>query len=197
MTARNKTSWRQNLALVAALVLLTGLFVVIRWWLFLLIPTLLIVALLIVGLVSGRRRSRALHRFRTEHTMAGQDLLLVYSTSPNWSEYIETNWIQRWGPRAVVVNVSQRPTWKREATSEAQLFRSFVPRGTFHPAAVHVPVQGSEQLFWFREAFRDYKHGNSASLRTLESQLAAALEGARASDASYEASFVKSSRKSE
>ena len=110
--------------------------------------------------------------FRRTHSVAGRDLLLVYSASPLWQPYIEAEWLPRWGERAIVLNRSA-PNWM--ARPEAELWSRMTAVGDHTPAAIVIPARGRVRVFRFFKAFRDYKHGNAAPLRALEADLEAAL----------------------
>jgi hypothetical protein len=114
----------------------------------------------------------ALRRFRAAWRAKGKDLLLVYSNSPHWQQYVEQVWLPRWGHRAVVLNWSERAKWKRPFPPEVTLFRAFGGREEFNPLAIVVPSKGGHPKivrFWL--AFRDYKHGKDRLLREAEAEL--------------------------
>ena len=125
-------------------------------------------------IVSRRRDARAVRRFRDEWGSQGKDLLLVYSNSPHWQEYIETTWLPRWGNRATVLNWSDRSRWTD--SSAVELFRRFAGPREFNPLAIVVPKTGKPTVVRFWQAFRDNKHGKPLALRTAESRLDAVLQ---------------------
>lgn len=125
-------------------------------------------------IVAERRDARAVRRFRDEWQAQGKDLLLVYSNSPHWQQYVETNWLPRWGGRAVVLNWSERSRWAD--SSAVELFRRYAGNREFNPLAIVVPKAGRPTVVRFWQAFRDNKHGKPLALRTQETRLAAALE---------------------
>jgi hypothetical protein len=111
-------------------------------------------------------------RFRRTWQVQGKDLLLVYSNGPHWQRYVEQPWLPRWGHRAVVLNWSERRTWKRRAPAEVALFRTFAGSREFNPLGIVVPPTGIRVKvvrFWL--AFRDYKHGNDRLLKHAEAEL--------------------------
>ena len=65
----------------------------------------------------------------------GKDLLIVYSDSPIWHEYMATQILPRVQDRAVVLNWSQRSTWPRWSF-DAHVFRTFGGRREFNPLVV-------------------------------------------------------------
>ena len=130
-------------------------------------------ALLIgVAVLQARQRAAAARRFRERYGPEGKDLLLVYTASPHWQEYIEREWIPRWRDRAVILNRTK--PWNPNDPA-AQLW--FATRGIREhtPLAAVVPVRGPVRVVRFFNAFRDYKHGKDARLRAAERALEAAL----------------------
>ena len=118
------------------------------------------------------RKRRAVQRFRRSWGKQGKDLLLVYSNSPNWQQYVEENWLPRWGHRAVTLNWSERNEWGKRGAPEVALFRAFAGCKEFNPLGIVVPPSGSRvHVVRFLHAFRDYKHGNDRRLREAEAEL--------------------------
>src|SRR5262247_2308419 len=72
-----------------------------------------------------------------------QYALVVYSNSPVWQEYFETQVIPRRGGRAVVLNWSERKRWT--VTLPVVLFRVFGGSRDFKPIAIVF-----EPLLWPR-----------------------------------------------
>ena len=112
-------------------------------------------------------------RLRWEQTWGreGKRILLVYSRSPNWHTYIENTWLPRVAPHAVVVDWSDRGTWPKWAPVEIRAFRYWGGSREFNPLAVLFPKRGKVRTIRFWRAFRDFKHGKDAALRTAESEL--------------------------
>ena len=153
---------------------------------------LLVVAAAIATIVVGVfvadswRKWRAVRRFRAAWGVHGKDLLLVYSNSPHWQQYIEETWLPRWGHRAVVLNWSERSTWKGSARAEVELFRAFAGDREFNPLGIAVPQQGRHaRVVRFWRAFREHKHGKARLLIEREAELDRCLGtvGASAPDA--------------
>ncbi|MEO8679198.1 MAG: hypothetical protein ABI665_09140 [Vicinamibacterales bacterium] len=134
-------------------------------------------ALVLSAWVAHRwRQWRAVAAFRTSWGVGGRDLLLVYSNSPHWKDYIEQNWLPRFADRVVLLNWSERGAWKVEHPIEAALFHAFAGEREFNPLAVVIPKRGSRARvvhFWL--AFRDFKHGKEQKLRMAERELDDAL----------------------
>jgi hypothetical protein len=83
--------------------------------------------------------------------------LVVYSSSPIWQEYFETQVIPRLGERAAVLNWSERKRWT--PSLPVMLFRVFGGAREFNPIAmVFQPLVWPRQ-FRFYKAFRSFKHG--------------------------------------
>ena len=114
------------------------------------------------------RRRRVVARFRHTYAASGKDVLIVYSDSPHWGAYIDTNWLPRWGARAVMFNRS-RP-WHGEQV-EAHLWRAFAGSAEHTPVAIVVPMRRRPRVVRFWRAFRQRKHGDESALRAAEEQL--------------------------
>ena len=152
---------------------LIGVVVILFFW-----PVILLVAgSVAVAVIAGLgfdfcRKRRAVQRFRRSWGKQGKDLLLVYSNSPNWQQYVEENWLPRWGHRAVTLNWSERNEWGKRGAPEVALFRAFAGGKEFNPLGIVVPPSGSRvYVVRFLRAFRDYKHGNDRRLREAEAEL--------------------------
>jgi hypothetical protein len=123
-----------------------------------------------------RRKRRRLQRgFHDRWGARGKRLLLVYSNSPNWQTYVEEHWLPRLEPFAVVLNWSERTTWRQRHPFEAEIFRMWAGDQEFNPLAIVIPADGSVQVIRFWQAFRDYKYGKDRALRAAEAELEAAL----------------------
>ena len=161
------------------------------------IPLLIVLSPLIaVGLVWDRYREGALRRrFMRAHGPQSRGIL-VYSNSPNWQQYIETNWLPRIGNRLVILNWSERGHWSDRFPLEAPLARSIGER-EFNPAAIvllpnatrsalaewlhairHLDLVGmlspgvpSKEIVRFFQPFKDFKHGKDHALRAAEARL--------------------------
>ena len=151
-------------------------------------PALLALAAFVAAMIAFAalrdlwRKVAAVRRFQATWRSQGKDLLLVYSNSPHWKTYVETQWVPRWGNRAIVLNWSERQRWRAEHPVEAYVFTAFAGDREFNPIAIFVPADGWRhvQVVRFWRAFRDYKHGKDAALGRAEQQLEKIL--ARSSD---------------
>ena len=153
-----------TLLLVAALAWWAG------WWVMLL-PAVVVAYAVAAVAVATWRGSQATRAFRAAHP--DKRLLLAYSDSPRWKDYIEREWIPRWGDRAVVVDCS-RPGVST-ATAAHELFRSVGGPRRHNPLAIVVPSAGPITAIRFRRAFQELETGNDAALRSAETRLSRAL----------------------
>ena len=139
-------------------------------------PLIFALAVGVVALIAYKfftDRSRAVAAFRSAHSALGKDVLIVYTGSPHWKDYIETNWLPRWGHRAVILDRT-RP-WKADQV-EARLWRALAGSAEHTPVVIVVPPRGRVHVVRFYLAFRDYKHGKDRALREAEARLARLLE---------------------
>ena len=140
---------------------------------------LLVVALplIAVGLAHDRwQRAKLRRAFMAQWGQAGKDVLLVYSDSPHWKDYVETQWLPRLQSRVVLLNWSERAIWTDRHPLEAAIFRRWAGNREFNPIAIVMPRRGPVKVVRFWQAFRDYKHGKDRSLRAAEQELAVALD---------------------
>ena len=99
----------------------------------------------------------------------GRDVLFVYSDSPVWHDYVETQILPRLGDRAVVMNWSQRQHWR--GVSLARLaFYHFGGDRQFNPLAVVFRPFRRTRKFRFYQPFRDFKHGRPETLHKMEGE---------------------------
>ena len=121
---------------------------------------------------------RGLLRIWFEHTLGaeGKRILLIYSRSPNWHEYIESGWLPVLEPHVVTLNWSDRRKWGRWSSLPVLLFRHYKPFREYNPMVILMPESGKVRTIRFLVAFRDYKHGKMDALRKAESELFAFRE---------------------
>ena len=100
----------------------------------------------------------------------GVNVLLVYSDSPNWHDYIETHIMPRLPPSAVVLNWSDRRNWKM-LSLPVMAFRFFGGSREFNPLVVVFQPFRWAKAYRFWNPFKDYKHGKTATLEELENKL--------------------------
>ena len=166
---------RRWLGCGGCIVALVGLFALLVWAAGAAGPLLfsiVVVALAAMVWWFVRARQRAIAAFRAAHRATGKDVLVVYTDSPHWKEYIETQWLPRWGDRAIPFDRS-RP-WRADQV-EARLWRAVAGSVEHTPVVIVVPPHGPVQIVRFWLAFRDYKHGKDRRLREAEARLAAIL----------------------
>jgi hypothetical protein len=162
-----------------------------------LIPLLIALSpLIVLGILGDRYREGSLRRqFIRKHGPQSRGIL-VYSNSPNWQQYIETNWLPRIGDRLVIMNWSQRANWSDRFPLESKLARSLGDR-EFNPAAIILMPSATASavaewikairrldlvgMLWaggptkevvrFFQPFKDFKHGKDQALRVAEARL--------------------------
>lgn len=100
----------------------------------------------------------------------GVNVLLVYSDSPNWHEYIETNIIPRLPSSSVAINWSNRRKWKRFSLP-VMAARFFGGSREFNPMIVVFQPFHWANTYRFWQPFIDYKHGKMEPLQALETKL--------------------------
>ncbi len=100
----------------------------------------------------------------------GIDTLVVYSDSPNWHDYMVESVIPRLHGRSVVINWSERRSWKWHSLSVA-VFRFFGGNREFNPMVVVLRPFAIPRTFRFWQSFRDRKHGNASSIHDVERRL--------------------------
>ena len=91
--------------------------------------------------------------------------LVVYSSSPIWQEYFETQVISQLGERAVVLNWSERKRWT--LSLPVILFRVFAGTRDFNPIAIVFEPLLWPRSFRFYKAFRSFKHGRPEDVERL------------------------------
>lgn len=104
----------------------------------------------------------------------GKDILFVYSDSPIWHEYMETQILPLVQERAIVLNWSERKKWSRLSLGVA-VFRHFGGDGDFSPLVVLFQPLRSARLFRFWSAFKDWKRGYKEPVERLRQELFASL----------------------
>jgi hypothetical protein len=116
------------------------------------------------------------YQFHHRHGRFGRFVLFIYSDSPNWKDYVETNILPRLEPHVVTLNWSQRREWQRRKPFEARLFRHWACETEFNPMALVFAPTGVVRDVRFWQAFRDLKHGKDAPLKQAENLLFSEVE---------------------
>lgn len=104
----------------------------------------------------------------------GKDMLYVYSDSPIWQEYMETEIFPLIAERAMVLNWSARSKWPKWSFA-VRVFRTFGRERDFNPMVVLFRPFRRARIFRFLPAFQERKHGKSASVEQLRCELMQAL----------------------
>jgi hypothetical protein len=107
----------------------------------------------------------------------GHDVLVVYSESPIWRDYIEKEILSKLEGRAVVLNWSRRKRWK--ISLAVLTFRHFGGRHSYNPLAVVFRPFCLPKVFRFYEPFQEFKHGKPAKVEQLKTELLKTLDVAR------------------
>ena len=104
----------------------------------------------------------------------GKNVLLVYSDSPIWHEYMTNQVLPLVKNRAIVLNWSERKKWPRWSLA-AQAFWSFGGGNAFNPLVVVFRPTRPAKVFRFWAAFKDWKHGRTESVEAIRRQMLAYL----------------------
>jgi hypothetical protein len=98
-------------------------------------------------------------------------MLLVYSDSPIWQDYIRQNVLPKIEHRAFLLNWSERHHWLAKRSLPALVFKHFI--GThreFNPSAIVFRPFHLHRTFRFWKPFQDWKRGNPATLQKIENE---------------------------
>lgn len=101
-------------------------------------------------------------------------MLLVYSDSPVWHEYMTTQVLPLVEERAIVLNWSQRKKWSHWSLAVA-LFHHFGGAGDFNPLVLLFKPLRRVSIYRFWSAFRDWKRGYEEPAKRLTQELASSL----------------------
>src|SRR5688572_23386345 len=96
----------------------------------------------------------------------GRDILFVYSDSPHWRDYIQEHILPRIQERGIILNWSQRKTWRLSLRTLA--FYHFGGGREFNPMAVLFRPFCRTRVFRFWQPFQDLKHGHPEKLQLLQ-----------------------------
>ena len=103
-------------------------------------------------------------------------MIFVYSNSPVWQTYVETNIIPRLPANTVILNWSERSQW-RSLALPVLVWRFFAGRRDFNPVAIVFRYFRLARVIRFYRAFRDSMHGRPHALAAAESELFRAIGG--------------------
>ncbi|PID57494.1 hypothetical protein CSB45_06590 [candidate division KSB3 bacterium] len=115
------------------------------------------------------------YKFRKQYASEGKYILFVYSESPNWQEYIETNIVPVLEGKTVFLNWSKRAEWRKRKPIEAKILFHWGGDTEFNPMAIIFAKRWRIKTVRFHQAFKHYKHGKDKLLREKEEELYAYL----------------------
>jgi hypothetical protein len=104
----------------------------------------------------------------------GKDILIVYSDSPIWHEYMTTEVLPLVQTRAVVLNWSERKKWNRFSLS-AQVFHYLGGASEFNPLVILFRPFCKAKTFRFWVPFGDWKRGYREPVERLRQELLSVL----------------------
>jgi Na+-translocating ferredoxin:NAD+ oxidoreductase RnfA subunit len=104
----------------------------------------------------------------------GKDTLFVYSDSPIWYEYMTQQVLPLVEERAIVLNWSERSTWRKWRLTQ-QVFYSFGRHREFNPMVIMFRPLRRAKLFRFWSAFKDWKRGYTEPVERLRNDLRMSL----------------------
>lgn len=97
----------------------------------------------------------------------GRCVLIAYTDSPVWTDYIEQQITARLASMAVVIQRSRVPDWKSRYRAEYWALLSWAEHASYNPVAIVFPRYKRVRVFNFYEAFREFKHGKPAELEAM------------------------------
>jgi len=118
-------------------------------------------------------------RFWIRHGRKGRVVLLVYSDSSNWRDYIEAKILPRLEGSALVLNWSKRREWESSMRFETRLLDQWAGKGEFTPTAIFFPRLGKVKVFRLWQLPENPKEGKGRASKEAEQSLFAALKGYR------------------
>lgn len=104
----------------------------------------------------------------------GRDVLVVYSDSPIWSEYMRNEVLPLVEGRAFVLNWSERRNWKTWSL-RVRVLRTFGGEQAFNPMVILFRPFRPARLFRFWLPFKDWKRGHRAPVDRLRQELVTLL----------------------
>ena len=100
----------------------------------------------------------------------GIRIMYVYSESPVWEDHIKKEVLPKLPPNSIIMNWSKRKTWKRLSLSTI-VFHYFGGSKAFNPMAILFPPFRRAKVYRFYDAFKEYKHGKTERLLSMEREL--------------------------
>lgn len=104
----------------------------------------------------------------------GKDVLLVYSESPIWHDYMVDDVLPLVQERAMVLNWTERNQWGEWSLS-VFAFRFFGGNYAFNPMVVLFRPLCRARTFRFWPAFKEWKHGDREPVEKLRRELSLLL----------------------
>jgi hypothetical protein len=104
----------------------------------------------------------------------GKDVLLVYSDSPIWREFMATQVLPLVQKRAIVLNWSERNRWL-PFSLRTHVFRCFGGSREFNPLVILFRPLQRARIFRFWLPFKDWKRGYSEPVERLRQELLSSL----------------------
>jgi hypothetical protein len=118
----------------------------------------------------SRRLGLTVH-FWLRHGRKGKTIIFVYSDSPNWKAYIETNILPRIEARSVILNWSRRREWGPQMQLETKLFNQWAGQGDFVPVAILFSPIGKPRTFRLWQLSDNTKQGKVGLSKEAEQAL--------------------------
>ncbi|MFK7821721.1 MAG: hypothetical protein AB8G99_23625 [Planctomycetaceae bacterium] len=107
----------------------------------------------------------------------GRNVLLVYSNSPKWQSYVETELIPRLPANTIVMNWSERRYWRRLSLS-VRAFWHYGGSREFNPMVLIFRPFRLARTFRFYRAFQAHKRGDSELLIETQNRMTSYIDGA-------------------
>ncbi len=122
------------------------------------------------------RKAWLIHQFRMQWRNKGKHILFIYSDSPNWKGYIDSNIVPLIESKTVFLNWSKRSEWETDKPLEAKILETWGTAYEFNPMAIVFKSQWKIETVRFFKAFKDFKHGNNSLLKEKEQELLSYLQ---------------------
>ena len=116
-----------------------------------------------------------------KHGRLGRRFLVVYSNSPKWAAFFAEEVVPLLAEKAVVVDITNDPTWKSSCSLERQAHLHWGGRLEHTPIVIHFRHASRAETVRFFKAFQLLQRGDSSQLNSQLAkvqELAAAVEHA-------------------
>jgi hypothetical protein len=136
------------------------------------INVLIMLLLIPVGLISGLYLVGwgLILRIAMLLVWGRRDVLFIYSDSPHWKAYLETEIFPALRERMVLLNWSERKKWKSGSLA-ALAFNHFGGDQDINPMALVFRPFHFTKKFSFYQAFKKYKHGDGSEVEKMKKDL--------------------------